>query len=113
LPTLGLAGQERQVCGAADDDAHTYGTRPTLMRPPYGLENRLTQAAAAACGLKAVVEWSAAVDGGRLTALGGHLQPGYILILHFRPTLLIDLETAISAIQAAGLTVGRLESYLR
>jgi hypothetical protein len=52
------------------------------------------------------------VDRGRLTALGGRLQPGYILIFHFRPTLLTDLETAVTAIQAAGLTVGRLESYL-
>jgi peptidoglycan/xylan/chitin deacetylase (PgdA/CDA1 family) len=112
LPTLGLAAQEHQICGAADDDARTYGARPSLMRPPYGLENRVTQAAAAACRMKAVVEWSAVVDGGRLTALGGHLQPGYILILHFRPTLLTDLETAVNAIQAAGLTVGRLESYM-
>src|SRR5262249_44563738 len=97
---------------AADDDGRTYGGRPTLMRAPYGVENRVTQAAAAACKMKAVVQWSAVVDGGKLTALGGHLQPGYILILHFRPTLLADLETAVTAIQAAGLTVGRLESYL-
>jgi peptidoglycan/xylan/chitin deacetylase (PgdA/CDA1 family) len=112
LPTLGLAAQEHQICGAADDDARTYGTRPTLMRPPYGLENRVTQRAAAVCQMKAVVEWSAVMSNGRLTALGGHLQPGYIIILHFRPTLLTDLEAAVAAIEAARLTVGRLESYL-
>jgi peptidoglycan/xylan/chitin deacetylase (PgdA/CDA1 family) len=59
LPTLGLAAQEHQICGAADDDARTYGARPTLMRPPYGLENGVTQRAAAVCQMKAVVEWSA------------------------------------------------------
>jgi hypothetical protein len=52
------------------------------------------------------------MNNGRLTALGGHLQPGYIIILHFRPTLLTDLKAAVAAIAAAGLSVGPLESYL-
>jgi hypothetical protein len=86
--------------------------RPTLMRPPYGLENGVTQRAAAVCQMKAVVEWSAVMNNGRLTTVGGHLQPGYIILLHFRRTLLTDLEAAVAAIEAAGLTVGRLESYL-
>jgi hypothetical protein len=52
------------------------------------------------------------MNNGRLTTVGGHLQPGYIILLHFRRTLLTDLEAAVAAIEAAGLTVGRLESYL-
>jgi peptidoglycan/xylan/chitin deacetylase (PgdA/CDA1 family) len=112
LPTLPMAAQKKELCDSASDDARTYGTRPTLMRPPYGLANRVTQAAAAACGLRAVVEWTAVVANGRLTAIGGRLQPGYIIILHFTPSLLGDLHLAVAAIQSAGLTVGRLESYL-
>jgi peptidoglycan/xylan/chitin deacetylase (PgdA/CDA1 family) len=112
LPSLTLAGQQRELCGSADDDARTYGTRPTLMRPPYGLQNTGTQRAAALCGLRAVVEWTAVVSNSQLTAIGGRLQPGYIIIFHFRPGLLDDLRTAETAIQAARLTVGRLESYL-
>jgi hypothetical protein len=112
LTNLPLAAQKKELCGAASDDARTYGTRPTLMRPPYGLENRITQVAAAACGLKAVVEWTAVAANGQLTVIGGRLQPGYIIILHFTPSLLGDLRMAVAAIQAAGLSVGRLESYV-
>ena len=112
LPRLPFAAQKKELCESASDDARTYGARPTLMRPPYGLENHVTQAAAAACGLKAVVEWTAVAASGRLTVIGGRLQPGYIIILHFTPSLLGDLRMAVAAIEAAGLTVGRLESYL-
>ncbi len=62
--------------------------------------------------MKAVVEWTAVAANGHLNAIGGHLQAGYIIILHFKPTLLNDLQVAVAAIQAAGLTVGRLESYV-
>jgi peptidoglycan/xylan/chitin deacetylase (PgdA/CDA1 family) len=112
LPTLSLPAQQREICAAADDDARTYGARPTLMRPPYGVENRATQQAAAACGMKAVVEWTATVDNGHLTAIQGRLKPGYILILHFRPSLFTDLQAAVTAIQASDLTIGLLEAYL-
>jgi hypothetical protein len=74
--------------------------------------NTLTRQAARACGMRAVVEWSAAMDGGELTVRGGRLGPGDIVLLHFRPTLASDLALLLDKIRAAGLTVGRLEDYL-
>jgi hypothetical protein len=52
------------------------------------------------------------MDAGELTVRGGHLGPGDIILLHFRPTLASDLATLVDKIRQAGLTVGRLEDYL-
>jgi peptidoglycan/xylan/chitin deacetylase (PgdA/CDA1 family) len=112
LSRLPLARQEREVCGGAAGEAAGFGTRPTLLRPPFGAFDRATLLAAHACGLTAVVEWTATVNDGHLVAVGGRLRPGYVVLLHFRPGLLGDLTAALGAIRRAHLTVGRLSSYL-
>lgn len=112
LAGLPLAIQHQEICGAADDDARTYGTRPTLFRPPYGLYDATTRQAAQACGMGAVVTWNATVNDGRVVTPGGVLQPGSILLLHFRPTLYTDLQAALAAVDAAHLRPASLESYL-
>ena len=114
LRRLSLAGQERELCGAADSFASRFGTRPTLMRPPYGSYNLATQRAAAACGLKAVVTWDVEVKYGRITFADArsHLAPGDIVLLHFRPELHSDLQVLLAQIRADKLAVGRLEDYL-
>lgn len=112
LARMGLASQQRQVCESADDDARTYGARPTLFRPPYGSFDTTTQQAARACGMAAVVTWTATVTNGRLAVVGGALRAGDILLLHFRPTLYGDLQVALNAIAAAHLLVAPLQSYL-
>ena len=44
------------------------------------------------------------MNGGRLDVLGGGLlQPGDILLMHFRPDLRQNLEVALDAARAAGL----------
>jgi peptidoglycan/xylan/chitin deacetylase (PgdA/CDA1 family) len=112
LSRLQLAGQKRQICGAATDAATGLGVRPTLLRPPFGLYDRDTRRAAAACHLAAVVEWSATIDRGRLVVVGGRLKPGDIILLHFTSRLASDLTVALGAIRRAHLTVGRLPSSL-
>lgn len=112
LSHLPLAAQKRQICGAATRQASEFGVRPTLLRPPYGVYDRDTRRAAAACHLTAVVEWTATVDRGRLVVVGSRLQPGDIILLHFTSRLPSDLTVALDAIRRAHLTVGRLASAL-
>lgn len=112
LAGLSLATQEHEICGSADDDAATYGVRPTLFRPPYGAFDTVTRQAARACGMAAVVTWNATVNDANVVASGGGLQPGAILLLHFRPSLYTDLQAALAAVAAAHLQLARLESFV-
>jgi hypothetical protein len=105
--------QEQEICGAAADEAAGFGTRPTLFRPPFGAFDRATLLAAHACHLRAVVEWTATVNDGHLVAVGGRLHPGYIILMHFRPSLPRDLTAALEAIRRAHLSIGRLTGYLK
>ena len=41
-------------------------------------------------GQRKCLSLTAVITKGRLTAVGGHLQPGYIIGLRFRPSLLAD-----------------------
>ena len=112
LNRLPEPAQEREICGAAAQDAALFGARPTLVRPPYGAMNNATRVAAHHCGLRAVVQWDATMDGRQFVVRGGRLQPGDIVILHFRPTLFADLTALLDRIHQSGLTIGHLESYL-
>jgi len=114
LRRLGQSRQEYELCGAADSFAARFGRRPTLMRPPYGSYDWATQRAAAACGLKAVVMWDVEVKAGRISFADArsHLEPGDVVLLHFRPELYNDLQVLLSQVRSDRLTVARLEDYL-
>jgi peptidoglycan/xylan/chitin deacetylase (PgdA/CDA1 family) len=112
LTRLSAGAQSAQICGGADALAAWYGSRPTLVRPPYGAFNSSTQMAAGGCGLKAVVQWSASMYHGVLTVPGNRLHPGDIVILHFNDRLVSDLQQVVTMAAQLGLAVGRLESYL-
>ena len=43
---------------------------------------------------------------------GGRLQPGDVILMHFRRDLRQNLEVALSAAQSAGLRPAPLEQYL-
>jgi hypothetical protein len=65
------------------------------------------------CGIRAVVTWRATMNNGRLDVQGGGpLQPGDIILMHFRPDLRQNLEVALDAARAAGLQPAPLEDYL-
>jgi hypothetical protein len=53
------------------------------------------------------------MSNGTLTVIGGHLQRGDIILLHFVPSLYDDLSRLLVDIAQSGLTVGHLETYLR
>ena len=89
------------------------GTRPWLFRPPGGFLNQSVPVVARRCGIRAVVTWRATMNDGRLDVQGGGpLQPGDIILMHFRTDLRGNLEVALNAAQAAGLRPAALEQYL-
>lgn len=120
LPDLEFEEQAHEICGQQDVLARHFGTRPYLFRPPYGAVDDDTVRAAAACGVRALVMWSAEMKAGGLEyASGGRLHSGDIVLAHFRGPAqqegrtMTDVMTALlREIQAQGFAVARLEDYL-
>jgi peptidoglycan/xylan/chitin deacetylase (PgdA/CDA1 family) len=114
LINLDYAHQKTQLCHSSDLLATWYGRRPVIFRPPFGDKNDDTLRAAWDCGLKAGFFWKETVDKGIVryqTALH-KVQPGDIILMHFRPAFAADFTAALRAIKAAGLTPALLENYV-
>ncbi len=108
------AYQRQEICGSADKLEQLFGKRPTLFRPPFGDHDATTMRAAHECGAKALFYWTETVDKGivRYQTPEKRVQPGDVLLMHFRPRLMDDLLAALKAIQKAGLTPALLEDYV-
>jgi len=108
------AYQKQEICGSADKLEQLFGKRPTLFRPPFGDHDATTMRAAHECGAKALFYWTETVDKGivRYQTPEKRVQPGDVLLMHFRPRLMDDLLAALKAIQQAGLTPALLEDYV-
>ncbi len=110
---LGAAGQRQEICGQADILTQQYGSRPDLFRPPYGNLGKDTPAVAKACGMKAIMLWTATMPGHALRyQQGDRLRPGDIILLHFRPKLVFDLIILLKEVRRQGFTVARLTDYV-
>jgi peptidoglycan/xylan/chitin deacetylase (PgdA/CDA1 family) len=113
LRRLGTAAQQREICGPLDDYTARFGTRPWLFRPPDGFLTPAVPGIARGCGIRVVVMWRATMNDGRLDVQGnGPLQPGDIILMHFRPDLRQNLEVALNAARSVGLRPAPLEQYL-
>jgi peptidoglycan/xylan/chitin deacetylase (PgdA/CDA1 family) len=115
LPSLSYADQKAELCDSADRLAEWYGQRPLYFRPPYGEQNDDTLRAAWDCGLKAGFGWTESVQGGVLkfrTVTQTKINPGDIIVMHFRDGYPQDFITAVNAIKRAGLTPALLEDYV-
>ncbi|MGX6600787.1 polysaccharide deacetylase family protein [Micromonosporaceae bacterium Da 78-11] len=106
--------QKREICGSADRLAQWYGRRPVLFRPPYGTKDHNTLRAAHDCGMKAAFMWKETVDKGkvRYQEEEHRVQPGDIILMHFRPAFVKDFLAALRAIKRAGLTPALLTDYV-
>lgn len=115
---VGLQGraygyQRQEICGGADQLAQRFGKRPTLFRAPGGSHDATTLKAAHDCGMKAVFMWTETVNTGTVRYQTGHtIQPGDIILMHFRPAFADDFLAALNAIHDAGLTPAFLSDYL-
>jgi peptidoglycan/xylan/chitin deacetylase (PgdA/CDA1 family) len=115
MATLNFEQQKAQICGPADIYTNAFGVRPTLFRPPYGSFNEQTRQAAAACGMKALILWSAKVNGGSIQFQNNntHLLPGDIVLMHFRDEFLADIKAFTDQAVKDNLQVGRLEDWIQ
>jgi peptidoglycan/xylan/chitin deacetylase (PgdA/CDA1 family) len=106
--------QKQEICGSADKLKELFGRRPELFRPPFGNFDQTTLRAAHDCGMKAVMHWRATVDGGAVQYQSPtrKLHPGDVVLMHFRPNFVNDLQAAVRAIRASGLTPALLENYV-
>ncbi len=115
LPEIGYDGARSQLCPASNRIEEWFGTRPTLFRPPFGERDATTLAAAWDCGMKAGFYWRETVDSGNVYYQRDHgrIHAGDIILMHFRPTFPDDFVAALNAIKDSGLSVARLEDYVR
>lgn len=105
--------QRREICGNTDFITAETGRRPTLFRPPFGNYDATTRKAAADCGVKALVMWTATADGGRVQFQhGDKLNPGDIVLMHFRTTFAEDFQAFLDQAGRDGLTPVPLEDFL-
>ncbi len=111
---LSYDAQKHQICGGADRLGKLFGPRPTLFRPPGGAFNGTTLRAAHDCGMKASFTWTQTTDHGIVFFQGPTriVQPGDIILMHFRPRFVDDFLAVLNAIHKAGLTPARLEDYI-
>jgi peptidoglycan/xylan/chitin deacetylase (PgdA/CDA1 family) len=109
----GYAFQRHQICDGTDRLQQWYGRRPLLFRPPFGDKDHTTLRVAKECGLRAAFMWRETVDKGILRYQGAkQIQPGDIILMHFRPAFIKDFIAALRAIHRAGLTPALLEDYV-
>jgi peptidoglycan/xylan/chitin deacetylase (PgdA/CDA1 family) len=115
LPEEGYDGARNQLCPASTRLEQWFGERPALFRPPFGNRDATTLQAAWDCGLKAGFHWRETVDSGNVYYQRdhGHIHAGDIILMHFRPAFPDDFIAALTAIHNSGLSVARLEDYVR
>ncbi|GAA0581838.1 polysaccharide deacetylase family protein [Paractinoplanes ferrugineus] len=107
------AFQKQEICGGADQLAQYYGRRPVLFRPPGGTHDANTLKAVHDCGMKAAFFWTETTDHGKVFFQQGNtVQPGDIILMHFRPRFVDDFLAVLKAIHDAGLTPARLADYI-
>ncbi len=114
MPKLSYARQKQEICGSSDKLAQLFGKRPTLFRPPYGEYNQTTLRAAHDCGMKAVLRWKEATNGGKVfyQTAEKKVHAGDIILMHFRPAFVADFLAVLKAIHDSGLTPAALEDYV-
>jgi len=105
--------QRKEICDDADDLQRGLGQRPSLFRPPFGSYDANTLKAAAACGMRAAVLWTAAVNDGVVQfQVGDKLRPGDVVLMHFRKTFKEDYTAFVERAKKDGLTPVPLADFV-
>ena len=104
-----------QVCPVQVDFRRTFGTKPWMLRPPYGAgpDGHTLHQVVRHCHITDIVMWDTVVEQGRISyRYGDGLKPGSVILLHYSSNLAIDLKVAVSAARARGLHPANLADYL-
>ncbi len=120
LSGLSSSGRRYEICRAQSTYATRIGTRPWLLRPPYGAgymprrsSTPLIEATAASCGIKHVVLWNVTVSqGGAVAFAGAPFRRGDIVLLHFVGNIKANLQKIVRLYAQHGLKPAPLSQYL-
>jgi peptidoglycan/xylan/chitin deacetylase (PgdA/CDA1 family) len=120
MTSLSAAAQLDQVAQQQEHLISEYGTAPYLFRPPYGNYNAATISALRQTpGLKGCVLWRESMQIHDMQYLNGRLNPGDVLLSHFRGPAQLKGENMVQMmtklfehVQAQGYTIARLTDYV-
>jgi peptidoglycan/xylan/chitin deacetylase (PgdA/CDA1 family) len=113
LSKLTYEQQRKEICNAQDGYEKDFGAKAKFFRPPYGNFNENTKIAAKNCGHIALIHWRARVDEGAVFyQVGKKLNPGEIVLMHFRPRIMDDLKAFDEEITKQGLSVQNLNDWI-
>jgi len=101
-----------EVCSTRQPFVEMFGQSQQLFRPPYGSVTEMVRRAAAGCDFRAVVLWKGTLNNGVLALQDGHLTPGDIILMHYRPQAFADIQAVVLTAAAQGFKFGLLEDYL-
>lgn len=113
MTNLSYDQQRTDICSNADAFTTWFGNRPALFRPSGGAYNDTTLRAAADCGERALIMWDAAINNGTIKFQNGSkMQPGDIVLMHFRKTFKEDLQAFVKSAQDSNLQPDLLVNWL-
>jgi peptidoglycan/xylan/chitin deacetylase (PgdA/CDA1 family) len=121
MPSLAASRQLDEISGQQERLRKEYGVTPYIFRPPGGNYDATTIVAASEAGLKGVMLWKEAmqISDMEYQTSAHRLQPGDIILCHFRGPAQLDGETMVRMmtrlykhIQAQGFTVADLSKYV-
>jgi peptidoglycan/xylan/chitin deacetylase (PgdA/CDA1 family) len=113
LTKLSSAAQRAEICGMRDIIGQHVFAPGHFFRAPFGVSNTTTQTAASGCGINAVLMWHATLNNGSVQyQQGNQLQPGDIILTHFRDDLYDNIRALLWQSAVQGLTIAAIEDYL-
>jgi len=121
MPSLSYQEQLDEIAEQQTKLHAEYGVTPYIFRPPGGNYDSVTREATRAAGLKGMMLWKEAmeIEDMEYQTSDRHLQPGDIILCHFRGPAQLKGETMVqmmthlySHIQAQGFTVADVTKYV-
>jgi peptidoglycan/xylan/chitin deacetylase (PgdA/CDA1 family) len=121
LPQLSAQRQLDEIAGQQEKLTREYGTTPYIFRAPGGNYNATTVDAVRQAGLKGLMMWkeSMEIHDMQYQTASHQLQPGDIILAHFRGPAQLKGETMVQMmvnlykhIQAQGFTVADVTKYV-
>ncbi len=121
MPSLSAQRQLDEIAGQQQKLQKEYGTTPYLFRAPGGNYNAATVNAVKQAGLKGMMMWkeSMEIHDMQYQTASHQLQPGDIILAHFRGPAQLKGETMVQMminlykhIQAQGFTVADITKYV-
>ncbi|MGD0557262.1 MAG: polysaccharide deacetylase family protein [Streptosporangiaceae bacterium] len=121
MPALSAAQQLDEISGQQEILHREYGVTPYIFRSPGGNYDETTITSAGQAGLKGVMMWKEAMEISDMQyqTSAHRLQPGDIILAHFRGPAQLDGETMVRMmvrlfrhIQDQGFTVADITKYV-